>query len=181
LQKRKMTGGRVFPIAGAGGAAWILVALVCLLGVVIAAGGDNPLSALRSVVNAADKVATRASGDAARGEPAGEWQIARMRVTAYCPCEKCCGRYADGVTACGHVIQPGDVFAAADRRYSFGTQMIVPGYNNGRAVEVLDRGGAIRGGRLDVFFHSHQEALNWGVRYLDVKIRPAASADGGAG
>jgi 3D (Asp-Asp-Asp) domain-containing protein len=79
------------------------------------------------------------------------------------------------------VIQPGDVFAAADRRYSFGTQMIVPGYNNGRAVEVLDRGGVIRGERLDVFFHSHQEALNWGVRYLDVKIRPATGADGGAG
>jgi len=38
-------------------------------------------------------------------------------------------------------------------------------------VKVLDRGGAIRGSRLDVFFHSHQEALKWGVKYLDVKVR----------
>ena len=175
MQKRKMSGGRVSPLAGAGGAACILVTVVCLFGVAITAGADNPLPALRATV--------RTAGEAVRAEgaPADEWQIVRMRVTAYCPCAKCCGRYADGVTSCGHVIQPGDVFAAADRRYSFGTQMIVPGYNNGRAVEVLDRGGAIHGDRLDVFFHSHQEALNWGVRYLDVKIRPATSADGGAG
>jgi len=93
-----------------------------------------------------------------------------MRVTAYCPCPKCCGPYADGMTACGHVIQPGDTFVAADKRYAFGTEMIVPGYSQGRTVKVLDRGGAIQGHRVDVFFPSHQEALEWGVKYLDVKI-----------
>lgn len=100
-----------------------------------------------------------------------EWQTVRMRVTAYCPCEKCCGEYSDGITACGHRIQVGDTFAAADRRYPFGTEMIVAGYNGGNPIEVLDRGGAIRGNRLDVFFHSHAEALQWGVRHLDVKVR----------
>jgi 3D (Asp-Asp-Asp) domain-containing protein len=103
-------------------------------------------------------------------ESPDEWQTIQMRVTAYCPCSKCCGQYADGMTACGHVIQPGDTFVAADKRYAFGTQMSVPGYNHGRAAKVLDRGGAIRGDRIDVFFHSHQEALEWGVRYLDVKV-----------
>ena len=48
--------------------------------------------------------------------------------------------------------------------------MVIPRYNNGQPVEVLDRGGAIQGDRLDVFFGSHQEALEWGVRYLDVKV-----------
>ncbi|MHC4720522.1 MAG: 3D domain-containing protein, partial [Planctomycetota bacterium] len=43
---------------------------------------------------------------------------------------------------------------------------------NARPVKVLDRGGAIKGNRLDVFFHSHQQALNWGVRYIDVKVPP---------
>ncbi len=99
------------------------------------------------------------------------WQTVRMRVTAYCPCPKCCGEYADGITANGHRIRPGDTFAAADRRYSFGTEMLIPGYNKSVPVEVLDRGGAIKGNRVDVFFATHEEALQWGVRYLDVEIR----------
>ncbi|MBE0536260.1 MAG: 3D domain-containing protein [Phycisphaerae bacterium] len=94
-----------------------------------------------------------------------------MRVTAYCPCAKCCGQWADGITANGHRIVNGDRFVAADRRYVFGTELIIPGYDNDRPVKVLDRGGAIKGDKLDVFFNTHQEALEWGVRYLDVKVR----------
>ena len=100
-----------------------------------------------------------------------EWQTVRMRVTAYCACESCCGEYADGITACGHEIGEGDAFAAADGRYSFGTEMVVAGYNNGEPIKVLDRGGAIRGDRLDLFFHTHEAALQWGVKYVDVEVR----------
>lgn len=98
------------------------------------------------------------------------WQTIQMRVTAYCPCEKCCGRYADGITASGHKIQPNETFVAADKHYPFGTEMIVPGYNNNNPVKVLDRGGAIKDNRLDIFFPSHQQALNWGVKLIDIKI-----------
>ena len=98
-----------------------------------------------------------------------------MRVTAYCPCEKCCGKWADGITASGHKIQPGDHFVAAPKTFPFGTTMIIPGYplagQAGEEVEVEDRGGAIKGDRLDVFFPTHQEALNWGVQILDVEIK----------
>ena len=104
-------------------------------------------------------------------EPADKWRTVRMKVTGYCPCAKCCGKHADGITANGHKIQPGDTFVAADKRYSFGTEMIIEGYNNGQVVKVLDRGGAIKGNKLDAFFHTHQEALEWGVRYIDVKVR----------
>jgi 3D (Asp-Asp-Asp) domain-containing protein len=100
-----------------------------------------------------------------------EWQTVRMRVTAYCPCPKCCGKYSDGQTACLHKIRPGDTFVAADKKYSFGTEMLIDGYNDGKPVKVLDRGGAINGDRLDVFFDSHKEALEWGVKYIDVKVR----------
>lgn len=93
-----------------------------------------------------------------------------MRVTAYCPCQECCGRNSDGKTASGHKIKLGDTFVAADKRYPFGTEIIVPGYNNSRPVKVLDRGFAIRGNRLDVFFDSHRKARIWGVKYLPVKV-----------
>jgi 3D (Asp-Asp-Asp) domain-containing protein len=101
----------------------------------------------------------------------GQWRTMRMRVTAYCPCSKCCGQHSDGVTASGHKIRPGDTFVAADKRYSFGTEMVITGYGNGQPVKVLDRGGAIKGNKLDLFFGTHKEALKWGVKYLDVKIR----------
>ena len=106
-----------------------------------------------------------------KSEPSDEWRTVRMRVTGYCPCSKCCGEFADGITANGHKIQPGDTFVAADKRYSFGTEMVIEGYSNGKTIKVLDRGGAIRGNKLDAFFHTHQEALEWGVRHIDVKVR----------
>jgi len=99
-----------------------------------------------------------------------EWQTIRMKVTAYCPCEKCCGPDSPGITASGYKIQSGDVFVAANTSYPFGTKMIVPGYNDNQPVEVLDRGGAIKGNRIDVFFPTHEEALEWGVKDLDVKV-----------
>ena len=99
-----------------------------------------------------------------------EWKTVRMRVTAYCPCPKCCGESSDGITACNHRIQQGETFVAADRKYPFGTEMIIAGYNSGEPVKVLDRGGAIYGNRLDIYFGSHQQALEWGVKYIDVKI-----------
>ena len=97
-------------------------------------------------------------------------QMVWMRVTAYCPCRRCCGRHSDGKTASGHKIKRGDTFIAADKKHSFGTKMIVPGYNNSQLVKVLDRGRAIRGNRLDVFFNSHRKARKWGVKYLRVKV-----------
>jgi 3D (Asp-Asp-Asp) domain-containing protein len=100
-----------------------------------------------------------------------QWEDVQMRVTAYCPCRICCGKFSDGVTACNHKIKSGDVFVAADKKYRFGTELIVPGYNNGEPVKVMDRGRVIKGDRLDVFFNSHRVAKKWGVQYLDVKIK----------
>jgi len=97
-------------------------------------------------------------------------QIA-MTVTAYCPCAKCCGRWADGFTASGKpVTANGGKFCAADRSIPFGTMISIPGYNGGKPVPVLDRGGAIKGNRIDVYYDSHSEALRWGRQTLTVTI-----------
>lgn len=92
-----------------------------------------------------------------------------MVVTAYCPCTVCCGPQAQGVTASGRPVSAnGGRFVAADRDIPFGTMLVIPGYHDGRPVEVLDRGGAIEGNRLDVYFPTHDEARRWGVRKLTV-------------
>lgn len=94
-----------------------------------------------------------------------------MTVTAYCPCEKCCGKYGWGYrTASGYKIKKGDRFVAAPKGVAFGTGMRVPGYNGGKVVRVEDRGGAIKGSRLDVYFDTHKAALAWGVQKIKVTI-----------
>ncbi len=93
----------------------------------------------------------------------------KMTVTAYCPLKCCCGRYADSFTASGHKIQPGqgERFAAAPRQYPFGTMFEVPGYG---MAECRDRGGAIKGNKLDLYFDTHTEARAWGIKRLLVKV-----------
>lgn len=107
----------------------------------------------------------------AQNQAEGEkWVTVRMRVTGYCACSKCCGK-CDGITANMHHIRPGDVLVAADKKFRFGTEMIIPGYNGGQPVKVMDRGRAIKGNRLDLFFHSHAEAKRFGVKYLNVRVK----------
>lgn len=48
-----------------------------------------------------------------------------------------------------------------------GTRLYVEGY--GEAI-AADQGGAIKGNRIDLFFDSRQEALNWGIRTVKVTI-----------
>ena len=99
-------------------------------------------------------------------------RVIRMEVTAYCPCSKCCGPLARGVTASGRSVRHnGGRFVAADTGVlPFGTQLLIPGYHNDRPVEVIDRGGAIKGRKLDVYFPTHRQALEWGRQWLPVTV-----------
>lgn len=99
-------------------------------------------------------------------------RILRMEVTAYCPCVKCCGPNAQGITASGkRVSYNGGKFVAADTHVlPFGQKLVIPGYADGQPVEVTDRGGAIKGNKLDLYFPTHQEALVWGRQFVDVTI-----------
>jgi 3D (Asp-Asp-Asp) domain-containing protein len=93
-------------------------------------------------------------------------------VTAYCGCTKCCGPHAHGLTASGRsVAYNGGQFVAADKKlFKFGTQLQIPGYAGGQPVEVIDRGGAIKGYHLDVFFPTHEQAREWGRKWMAVTV-----------
>lgn len=86
------------------------------------------------------------------------------KITAYCPCAKCCGK-ATGRTAMGTKATAGRTVAAS-AKFSFGTKLNI----NGHTYTVEDRGGAINGNKIDIFVNSHAEALAWGVRYLPVSV-----------
>lgn len=58
--------------------------------------------------------------------------------------------------------------AADTQFYPFGTRMFIPGYGWG---VVEDRGSAIKGAsRIDLFHHSHHDAMLWGRRRLKVLV-----------
>jgi 3D (Asp-Asp-Asp) domain-containing protein len=105
-------------------------------------------------------------------EPAPRYRVMMMEVTAYCPCTKCCGDNAQGITASGkRVTHNAGRFVAADTRIlPFNTQLSIPGYHDGQPVPVLDRGGAIKGNKLDVYFDSHETAKQWGRRMIPVRV-----------
>jgi 3D (Asp-Asp-Asp) domain-containing protein len=94
-----------------------------------------------------------------------------MEVTAYCSCRKCCGPNAMGLTASGKDVSYNDgKFVAADTSVlPFGTKLQIPGYD-AQPVEVIDRGSAIKGHKLDVFFPTHEEALKWGRQMIQVTV-----------
>jgi len=106
------------------------------------------------------------------GRPIRAVRTMRMRVTAYSPDHRSCGIHADGITASGYSVDVnGGRLVAADRRlFPFGSLVSVPGYASGQVVPVLDRGGAIKGSRLDVLYPTHAIARRWGVQHVDVMV-----------
>ncbi|HWE94538.1 MAG TPA: 3D domain-containing protein [Tepidisphaeraceae bacterium] len=124
---------------------------------------------LRDVPTAPADVAVATVGvPTAAKQPRVIW----MQVTAYCACKKCCGPGAKGLTASGrHISYNGGHFVAADTKvFAFGTKFLIPGYAGGNAVEVVDRGGAIKGNHIDLFMPTHQQAVAWGNKWMQVTV-----------
>ena len=86
-------------------------------------------------------------------------------VSAYCACIKCCGK-TDGITASGTKATAGKTIAAP-KQYAFGTKIEIAGMGT---YTVEDRGGAITGNKLDIYFDSHSEALKFGRRQLQIRV-----------
>ncbi|MEM1329850.1 MAG: 3D domain-containing protein [Planctomycetota bacterium] len=95
-----------------------------------------------------------------------------MEVTAYSPDHRSCGHFADGQTSTLHSVWTnGMKLVAADTRIlPFGSMITVPGYDDGNVVPVLDRGGAIKGHKLDLLFPTHDQARKWGRQKLKVVV-----------
>lgn len=91
--------------------------------------------------------------------------IGTYTITAYCPCKKCCGKWANGITASGTTAIANHTIAAP-KNIAFGTVLVI----DGMEYVVEDRGGAIKNRKLDICFNTHQEALKWGKQKKEVFI-----------
>lgn len=88
-----------------------------------------------------------------------------MPVYAYGPSKG--KRKKVGLASDGTKARKGTI-AADITKYPYGTRMYIPGYGWG---EVHDKGSAIQGDHIDIFFEDHAEALKWGSKKLQVIIR----------
>ena len=95
-------------------------------------------------------------------QPGGTY-LGEFVATAYCSCAYCCGK-TDGITASGTYCTAGRTIAADTSIFPFGTELVIDGHT----YVVEDVGGAIGGHRIDIYFDSHQEALNYGRRTVQV-------------
>ena len=96
--------------------------------------------------------------------------LGEYKLTGYCPCEKCCGRWAfdrpDNVVygASGEELKAGYSIAVDPSVIPYGTEVVI----NGVICRADDCGGAIKGNQIDVYFNDHKEALEFGVQYANV-------------
>lgn len=101
--------------------------------------------------------------------------LGEFKLTAYCSCEKCCGKWAlnrpkdengkDIVYgSTGNILVAGTSIAVDPSVIPYGSQVEI----NGHTYTAHDTGGAIKGNRIDVYFDSHQDARNFGVQFAEV-------------
>nr|DAH59157.1 MAG TPA: lytic transglycosylase [Caudoviricetes sp.] len=93
-----------------------------------------------------------------------EWQT--FVITAYCHCEKCCGK-SDGVTATGREAKQGHTVAVDPSVIPYGSIIYIDDVGDYIAE---DCGGKIKGNRIDIYFDSHKDALEFGKQEHKVYI-----------
>lgn len=91
--------------------------------------------------------------------------ITDVRITHYCPCELCCGRYAGGATASGKLPQAGRTAAASPDFLPMETVVTI----RGRDYIIEDTGPEY--GVIDIFVNDHNEALNLGTYRTNVEVK----------
>lgn len=106
------------------------------------------------------------------GRPVRPVRTIRMNVSAYSPDARSCDDSADNITSSNHDVYTNamKMVAADSRVLPLGSLVSVPGYDSNNVVPVLDRGGAIKGNKLDVLYPTHEVALRWGRRMLEVTV-----------
>ena len=104
--------------------------------------------------------------------------LGEFRITAYCSCEKCCDSWSLNrpkdehgneivIGASGKELISGYSVAVDPKVIPYGTILVI----DGKEYMAADCGGAIKGNRIDLYHDSHQDALEWGIKYKEVYLK----------
>ena len=103
--------------------------------------------------------------------------LGEYNLTAYCSCEKCCGKYAINrpldsngqpivYTSIGTIAKAGRTIAVDPTYIPYGSQVRI----GDTTYTAEDCGGAIKQNDIDIYFDNHQSALEFGRQKQEVFI-----------
>lgn len=91
--------------------------------------------------------------------------LGRFETTAYCNCAQCCpGGHI--LTYSGTVPKANHTISADISIYPIGTKLMIGDI----VYTVEDIGSNVNGNHLDIYFETHQQALNYGLKTVDVYL-----------
>lgn len=104
--------------------------------------------------------------------------MGEFEITAYCSCSKCCGKWASNrpiddngkeivIGSTGEILRSDYSIAVDPDVIPYGSIVII----NGKEYKAQDTGGVITGNRIDVYFDSHEVALEFGRQVADVYLK----------
>lgn len=180
MQKRKARRRRRLVFFGS---AIVLIVLIPILAISLELKSRSvivPEESSASPVMSSLPVLSTASGvDATEIElpEPGPESLGEFILTAYCPCVKCCGEWSaqhpsrigtDYIqkTASGTIPTARRTIGVDPDVIPFGTTVIISGHE----YVAEDRGGAVKGNKIDIFFDDHDEALEFGRQTAEVFI-----------
>ena len=97
-----------------------------------------------------------------------EWKsLGEFKLTFFCPCRKCNGKWTGKATASGEPLKPGTTIAVDPKVIPLGTRVRIGEHE----FIAQDTGSGIKGNRIDICLEDHGECLRAGVQYSEVLVR----------
>ncbi len=96
--------------------------------------------------------------------------LGMFSTTGYCNCEKCCS--GSTLTYSGTVPQPNHTISADISIFPIGTRLMI----NDIIYTVEDIGSSVKGNKIDIYYATHQEAEDHGLRQAEVFSVPEEQA-----
>jgi 3D (Asp-Asp-Asp) domain-containing protein len=89
--------------------------------------------------------------------------LGAFRTTAYCPCYACSEGYGRH-TSTGTIAKANHTIAVDPRVIPYGSKVMI----NGTVYTAEDRGGAVKGHHIDIFYDTHAQTRQYGSRNVEV-------------
>ncbi|MBQ6263057.1 MAG: 3D domain-containing protein [Clostridia bacterium] len=154
-----------------------LLVLILISVVLFGCGRNEPEESVEETEQITENVTESVQEQTEQPEEPKLVCLGTYKLTAYCGCSKCCGKWGENRpvdeygktivrTAGGYRAVEGVTVAADISVLPYGTKVII----NDHEYTVQDRGGAINGNIIDIYFEFHQAALEFGVQYANVYV-----------